>query len=148
MHYEIHRGLKSGQSLNTAQRTSSLFAEEPVVLGKVFRRGYPPIILTESQFELNKTHLIRLEKAGSIIIKKLGVEERAETTQPSIPVTDPSPPPPPQDPPSDPSPPVPLSVSEEVVEVEGVKDEVPSAEVTPIVEEVVEAPKAKKGKNK
>lgn len=70
MHYEIHRGLKSGQSLNTAQRTSSLFAEEPVVLGKVFRRGYPPIVLTETQFELNKTHLTRLEKAGAIVIKK------------------------------------------------------------------------------
>lgn len=138
MHYEIHRGLKSGQSLNTAQRTSSLFAEEPVVLGKVFRRGYPPITLTETQFELNKIHLLRLEKAGSIVIKKQGAEEAVVAIQPSVPV-EPLPPPPPPLVPETPVP-EPVQASEEVV------PEIVPPESTP--EETVEAPKSKKGKNK
>lgn len=145
MHYEIHRGLKSGQSLNTAQRTSSLFAEEPVVLGKVFRRGYPPIVLTETQFELNKTHLTRLEKAGAIVIKKQGVQE---AVQPSVPLQDPPPPPPPENPPAEPPAPEPIKAEEVAHEaapaLEVVKEVV--AEVVP--EEVVDAPKSKKGKNK
>jgi hypothetical protein len=69
MYYEITRGLRVGKSLTPAQRTSSLFAEEPVVLGRVLRRGAGPIRISPEDFERNKVQLLRLERAGSIIIK-------------------------------------------------------------------------------
>lgn len=69
MHYEIRRGLKPGTSrLTKAQRTSGTFAEEPVVLGKVFRRGMKPRLLSEEQFQKNKAPLLRLMMSGSIEI--------------------------------------------------------------------------------
>jgi hypothetical protein len=68
MHYVITRGHKPGKSLTPSQRTSSLFAEEPVVLGKVLRRGSKPMHITEAQYEANKAKLLRLVEAGSIVI--------------------------------------------------------------------------------
>jgi hypothetical protein len=68
MYYEITRGLRIGKNLTPAQRTSSLFSEEPVVLGRVLRRGSGPIRISPEDFERNKVHLLRLERAGSITI--------------------------------------------------------------------------------
>lgn len=68
MHYEIHRGYKQGRQLSPAQRKSGTFAEEPVVLGKVFRRGMKPMLLTEEQFSKFKAPLLRLLLSGSIDI--------------------------------------------------------------------------------
>lgn len=68
MHYEMSRGLKSGRQLTTAQRTSGTFAEEPVVLGKVLRRGMRPIHINEEQFNQSKSQLLRLLLSGSIEI--------------------------------------------------------------------------------
>lgn len=67
-HYLITRGVQSGKQLTPSQRTSSLFSEEPVVLGQVLRRGSGPIKVSLEAFERNKTNLLRLEKAGSIVI--------------------------------------------------------------------------------
>jgi hypothetical protein len=66
MHFEIHRGLKSGKQLTAAQRSSPTFAEEPVVLGKVLRRGSAPLIVTDSQFEVHKASILRQVLSGSI----------------------------------------------------------------------------------
>jgi hypothetical protein len=66
MHYEIRRGLKSNGRLSTTQRTSGTFAEEPVVLGKVLRRGMRPMLLNEDQFKQHKSKLLRLLLSGSI----------------------------------------------------------------------------------
>jgi ribosomal protein L12E/L44/L45/RPP1/RPP2 len=65
MHYEIRRGF-NGKNLSKAQRTSGTFAEEPVVFGKVLRRGSKPLILNELQFEANRAKLLRLVLNGSI----------------------------------------------------------------------------------
>lgn len=67
-HYIISLGFKPGKALTPAQRLSSLFSEEPVVMGKVMRRGLPPRKITKEQYEANKLHLLRLAKAGSIVI--------------------------------------------------------------------------------
>lgn len=67
MNYEIKRAYNGGP-LTPTQRSSSLFSEEPVVLGKVLRRGSTSIFVPVEQFELNKVSLQRLEKAGSIVI--------------------------------------------------------------------------------
>lgn len=67
--YTISLGLgRRSQQLTRAQKSSSLFSEEPVVLGKVLRRGMPPRKITAEQFEANKIKLTRLAEAGSIII--------------------------------------------------------------------------------
>lgn len=84
MHYEISRGVKFGKNLTTAQRASSKFAEEPVVLGKVLRRGYPPIRISEEQYEANLTQLKTLEKAGAITIRSLGVAETTSASAPAV----------------------------------------------------------------
>lgn len=67
--YEISRGISPGKQLTTAQRTSSKFAEEPVVLGKVLRAGARPLRVSEAQYNANKTQLLMLAKAGAIKIK-------------------------------------------------------------------------------
>ena len=74
MHYEIKRAYSGYGPLTPQQRTSSLFAEEPVVLGKVLRRGSAPLKVTPELFEANKVALLRLEKAGSILIVRPPVE--------------------------------------------------------------------------
>lgn len=66
--YIISRGYE-GKALTTAQRNSSLFSEEPVVLGKVLRRGGKPMRLTPAEYEANKDRLLALEKAGAIKIQ-------------------------------------------------------------------------------
>lgn len=154
----IHRGMQFGKVLNTAQRTSSLFAEEPVVLGKVFRRGYPPIEITDEQYKRNMTHLVRLAKAGAITLVRQLVPDspedeailRGET--PIVTNTQP------------PAPPVSTTpvVTEETENTEKTEDTdkpqetvqtAPEVPVTPVassapVEEAPEVSKNKKGKNK
>jgi hypothetical protein len=71
MFYEISRGMKTGRQLTTAQRTSPRFAEEPVVMGKVLRRGSAPVVLTDEQFRQNRVPLIRLLAAGAVDIMVL-----------------------------------------------------------------------------
>lgn len=71
--YQILNGYTPGKPMTTAQRTSGLFAEEPVVMGKVLRRRGPAMNITPEQYELNKLQLYRLEKAGAIRI--IAVEE-------------------------------------------------------------------------
>lgn len=66
--YIISRGYE-GKALTSAQRKSSLFAEEPVVMGKVLRRGSKPFRLTPAEFEANKDRLRALEAAGAIKIQ-------------------------------------------------------------------------------
>jgi hypothetical protein len=68
MHYEIRRGLKSNGRLTAPQRSSGTFAEEPVVLGKVLRRGMRPMLLNEDQFKQHKSKLLRLLLSGSVDI--------------------------------------------------------------------------------
>lgn len=80
--YEIRRGLVSGRNLTPAQRTSSLFAEEPVVLGKVLRRGGGPLRISDESYELNKMKLLRLEKTGSIVIVRPQAVDPEETATP------------------------------------------------------------------
>jgi len=65
-HYLIELGWKPGQKLTMAQRTSSLFAEEPVVLGKVLRRRSKPMKVTVEQWKADEAYLLRLAKAGAI----------------------------------------------------------------------------------
>lgn len=68
MHYEIRRGHKTGKQLTPVQRASGTFAEEPIVLGRVMRRGNGPIRLTAEQFEQQKARLLRQLLSGSIEI--------------------------------------------------------------------------------
>lgn len=79
MHYEIHHGYKTGKQLTPVQRASGTFAEEPIVLGKVFRRGMKPMMLTEQQFAQHKAPLLRLLLSGSIEI--LVVDENKVQTR-------------------------------------------------------------------
>lgn len=67
--YEITRGFTG--KLTATQRTSSRFSEEPLVLGKVLRRGASPIKLTEEQYQKAKPYLNLLVKAEAIKIRKL-----------------------------------------------------------------------------
>lgn len=68
MHYEIRRGHQTGKPLTQTQRSSGTFAEEPIVLGKVMRRGSSPLRLTPEQFEQQKAKLLRQLLSGSIEI--------------------------------------------------------------------------------
>lgn len=77
MHFEISRGFKSGR-LTPAQRNSSLFSEEPVIAGKVLRRGMKPLTLTPAQFELAENKLKQLFKAGAIDITVVDMGQRIE----------------------------------------------------------------------
>ena len=92
--YTITRGVQAGRQLTPSQKTSSLFAEEPVVLGRVLRRGAGPIRISPEDFERNKTHLLRLEKAGSIVITP---PQGSDVSEPEK-----SPEAPPAEPPKDP----------------------------------------------
>lgn len=71
--YTISRGY-NGRTLTAAQRSSSRFAEEPLVMGRVMRRGTKPFTITEEQYQQYKPQLTQLEKHGSILVKK--VEEK------------------------------------------------------------------------
>jgi hypothetical protein len=73
MFFEISRGLQS-RYLSPVQRSSSLFAEEPVVLGKTLRRGTPPLRVTYEQFMQGRTTLLRLLHAGSIQVEVVDVD--------------------------------------------------------------------------
>lgn len=75
MHYEIRRGF-DGKRLTPAQRSSGTFAEEPVVMGKVLRRGSKPLVITPAQFEANRAKLLRLVLNGSIEIFSVDGAER------------------------------------------------------------------------
>lgn len=68
MHYEIRRGLMSGKQLTAAQRTHGTFSEEPIVLGKVMRRGTKPRLISQAQFLQHRANLLRLLVSGSIEI--------------------------------------------------------------------------------
>lgn len=71
-YYQISRGVKPGKALTVAQRRSSLFAEEPVVLGKTLRARMPPMAVSVERFWENREKIARLEKAGSITVKLMG----------------------------------------------------------------------------
>lgn len=81
MHYRVTAAYKPGVPLTTAQRKSGLFAFEPTLLGKTFRRGAPPMVLTEAQFKHNEHTLRRYEKAGAIRIER--VSNTVAPTEPS-----------------------------------------------------------------
>jgi hypothetical protein len=72
--YIITRAFQDGKQLTPAQKGSSLFAEEPVVLGKVLRRGSRPMRISAADFKANEVKLLALEKAGSILIKRPATE--------------------------------------------------------------------------
>jgi hypothetical protein len=59
------------KQLNTKQRMSSLFAEAPVIAGKVLRRG-TEIVLNEAQYLMQKSKLDVLVNAGAIKIRVIG----------------------------------------------------------------------------
>jgi hypothetical protein len=61
--------------LTQAQKTSSLFSEEPMVMGKALRRGLPPLRIDEAQFKQNQIMLKRLFDAGAINIKAVDGEK-------------------------------------------------------------------------
>jgi len=68
--YVITRGFQEGKQLSTAQKTSARFAEEPVVLGRVLRRGSKPMRLADVDYKANERQLLELEKAGAIKIDR------------------------------------------------------------------------------
>jgi len=76
MHYEVRLGYKTGRPLSKTQRTSGTFAEEPVVLGKVLRRGEKPRLLTEAQFSRFKPQLLRLLLSGSVEIYVVDADQQ------------------------------------------------------------------------
>lgn len=82
--YIITRGFQEGKQLTTAQKTSPLFAEEPVVLGRVLRRGSKPMRLAEVDYKANERHLLTLEKAGAIKIQRPEVNVMATPTPCSL----------------------------------------------------------------
>ena len=65
-HYLIELGFKPGKKLTMAQRTSSMFAEEPVVNGRVLRRRSKPMKLTPEQWKAEEVYLLQLAAAGAI----------------------------------------------------------------------------------
>lgn len=75
MYFEISRAYVAGQPMTVAQRTSSLFSEEPTVLGKALRRGLPPLKIDEKQFAQAEHMLRRLFDAGAINIKAVDGEK-------------------------------------------------------------------------
>lgn len=68
--YIITRGFQEGKQITTAQKTSALFAEEPVVLGRVLRRGSRPMRISKADYNANEHNLLRLEAAGAIKIQR------------------------------------------------------------------------------
>lgn len=68
--YIITRGFQEGKALTTSQRSSATFAEEPVVLGRVLRRGSRPMRISGADYRANESKLLHLEKAGSIKIQR------------------------------------------------------------------------------
>lgn len=68
--YIITRGFQEGKQITTAQKTSALFAEEPVVLGRVLRRGSRPMRISKADYDANEHNLLRLENAGAIKIQR------------------------------------------------------------------------------
>lgn len=69
MHFEISRAVRAGKNLTTAQKTSSLFAEEPRIGAKTLRRGLPSVTLSEQEFNGSLLQIKQLFKAGAIEIK-------------------------------------------------------------------------------
>lgn len=99
MHYVIKPVVTQHRTnLSHAQRTSPLFSETPVVLGKTLRRGQS-MVISEEQMKANEAHLKRMVDAGSITVKaELSAEEKeALHKQLTVPPSDPTPP---EDPPS------------------------------------------------
>lgn len=76
MHFEITRALKPGQQLTSAQRNSSLFAEEPRIGAQVLRRGSLPLRLSEAAFKASFTQIKRLFMAGAIDIAAVNEHRR------------------------------------------------------------------------
>lgn len=68
MHFEIRRALCPGKQLTPAQRTSSVFAEEPRIGARTLRRGLPPLKLNEAQFAASLPQIKKLFLAGAIEI--------------------------------------------------------------------------------
>lgn len=68
--YIISRGFQEGKTLTNAQRSSALFSEEPVVLGRVLRRGSRPLRLATADYKANEARLLALENAGAIKIQR------------------------------------------------------------------------------
>lgn len=155
--YTIKHGMQFGKNLTTAQRSSSLFAEEPVVMGRVFRRGTGPMVITEEQYNRNRLQLTRLERAGSIVIVRPSdpvVEVPADLTTapppvvPPVPATEPEAPvAPPVDNSQEPTPPV-VPGTDPLVEnppVEPAVEDAPPADAPEVKEEIKVEKKSKKG---
>lgn len=138
MHYEIRRAHKTGRQLTVAQRSSPLFAEEPVVLGKVLRRNGPHRVLPADVFQQNRSMLLRQAAAGAIEIFEVDGDKRtpyattapteAQVAQEEAPKA-----PPVEEPPaSNPTvPPVPSEDMDAPMGETAMKAEVPAAEVLP-----------------
>lgn len=74
MHFEIRRGFHDKRPLTAAQRQSGQFAEEPLVLGKVLRRGLGARKLTEDEFARHRSTLLKLLRSESIELYVIGEE--------------------------------------------------------------------------
>jgi hypothetical protein len=74
--YKITRALGTYDKLTPAQRTSGLFAEEPVVAGKVLRRNAGPLILNDESYKLFSAKIKQLEKAGAIKVEFLEPKDK------------------------------------------------------------------------
>lgn len=133
--YEISRGMKSGVPLTTAQRRSSLFQEEPTVLGRILRRGGPPMLIVDEVFEANEAQLKRLVDAGSITICKLGPSADSIVTTEPVSETPVIEEPVPETPPVVEEPPIPLpgDVAASTLET------VPGVEAQPLVDVLAES---------
>jgi hypothetical protein len=73
--YFIKRAYNSYSKLTSAQRTSSLFREEPIVLGKTLRRGSKGFNITDDQYKAYEAQLMHLVKAGAIEVDRVDLPE-------------------------------------------------------------------------
>lgn len=78
MYFEITPALRPGQQLTVAQRTSSLFAEEPRIGAHVLRRASPPLKLAEKEFAASFLTIKRHFMAGSIEVAAVNGEDKAD----------------------------------------------------------------------
>lgn len=83
--YIITRGFQEGKALTNAQRSASGFAEEPVVLGRVLRRGSRPMRISGADYRANESKLLALEKAGSIKIQRPELKAAAPVKEEAVP---------------------------------------------------------------
>lgn len=66
----IERGFQEGKQLTQTQKSSALFSEEPVVMGRTLRRGSPSMKISIADYKANELRLLQLEKAGAVKITR------------------------------------------------------------------------------